>query len=217
MMRMINFVLIGLMLIGAGVVYDFKYEAEKATARVAKINRQIEGERDAIATLKAEWSLLNQPKRLQELVEKHHSYLELDPLDPTQIGSIDDIPFKPAVPPAATPAPAGTPGAGGTTVPTPPTGGKPAGTTPIPTTLQAGLPAKSVTKGSIKLAQPEKAIERTGSIGKFLDRLPQSGGKSGGPSTTGSIPKASGAPMMLAPLPPRPPVAHSSEPTKVIR
>ncbi|NLH79817.1 MAG: hypothetical protein GX458_03095 [Phyllobacteriaceae bacterium] len=208
---MINFVLIGLMLIGAGVVYDFKYEAEKATARVAKINRQSEAERDAIATLKAEWSLLNQPKRLQELVEKHHTYLELDPLDPTQIGSIDDIPFKPAVPPAAAPSPAGT------SAPNAPTGVKPAGATPTPSTLQAGLTAKSVTKGSIKLAQPEKTIERTGSIGKFLDRLPQAGGKSSGPSTTGSIPKASGAPMMLAPLPPRPPVAHSPEPTKVIR
>jgi len=214
-MRMINFVLVGLMLIGAGVVYDFKYEAEKATARVAKINRQIEGERDAIATLKAEWSLLNQPKRLQELVEKHHAYLELDPLDPTQIGAIDDIPFKPAVPPAAVPGPAGTTPA--TTVPTLPAGGRPAGAMPSLTTLQAGLPAKSVTKGSIKLAQPEKTIERTGSIGKFLDRLPQTGAKSGGPATTGSIPKANGAPMMLAPLPPRPPVAHSSEPTKVIR
>ncbi len=213
MMRMINFVLIGLMLIGAGVVYDFKFEAEKATARVAKINRQIEAERDAIATLKAEWSLLNQPKRLQELAEKHHAYLELDPLDPTQIGSIDDIPFKPAVPPAGAPGPAGTSST------TTPVGGKPAGVGPTPATLQAGLPAKTVTKGSIKLAQPDKTIERTGSIGKFLDRLPQAGAKSSGPSTTGSIPKANGAPLMLAPmpLPPRPPAAHSSEPTKVIR
>lgn len=97
MLRTINILLVVLMLVGAAVVYDFKYEAERATTRVAKINRQIDAERDAIATLKAEWSLLNQPRRLQDLVERYHSYLELDPLDPTQIGTLDDIPFKPAV------------------------------------------------------------------------------------------------------------------------
>ncbi len=194
MMRMINFLLIALMLIGAGVVYDFKYEAEKATARVAKINRKIEAEHDAIATLKAEWSLLNQPRRLQELAEKHHAYLELDPLDPTQIGSIDDIPFKPAVPQAVPGAPSDRP-----------TGASTSGA------QQAALPAKSATKGSIKLAQPEKTVEHTGSIGKFLDRLPSNGSK---PTTTGSIPKGGNAPMVLAPLPPLP---KSSEPSRVNR
>lgn len=198
MMRMINFVLIALMLVGAGVVYDFKYEAEKATAKVARINRKIEAEKDAIATLKAEWSLLNQPKRLQELAEKHHAYLELDPLDPTQIGSIDDIPFKPAVPEGEA-KPAGVKSAPGT-----------------PVTTQAALPPKPVTKTSIKLGQPEKGNDRPVTIGKFLDRLPQGPAKSGGPATTGSIPKSSGAPMMLAPLPLRPPAARPSD-TKVTR
>jgi cell division protein FtsL len=207
MMRMINFLLIALMLVGAGVVYDFKYEAEKATAKVARINRKIETEKDAIATLKAEWSLLNQPKRLQELAEKHHAYLELDPLDPTQIGSLDDVPFKPAVP----------------RVETPPTGSKPAGTgtgtggTGGTAVASTALPAKPATKTSIKLGQPEKAADHPASIGKFLDRLPQGPAKSGSPATTGSIPKAAtGAPMMLAPLPPRPPAARPPE-TKVIR
>lgn len=205
MIRLINFLLIALMLVGAGVVYDFKYEAEKATAKVAKITRKIDAERDAIATLKAEWSLLNQPKRLQELTEKHHAYLELDPLDPTQIATIDDIPFKPAVPAAS-----------------PSTPDKP---TPAGTTVQAGLAPKPATKSSIKLAQPEKATDHGVSIGKFLDRLPSGPGRGGGPTTTGSIPKtstpkgASGAPMMLAPLPlpPRPAQPKTSEPTKVMR
>ncbi len=166
MLRTINFLLIGLMLIGAGIVYDLKYEAERATAKVAKINRKIEAERDAITTLKAEWSLLNQPKRLQELATRYRSYLELDPLDPTQIGTIDDIPFKPAVPTAGAPTPS--------------------------------IPRQTGAKGSVKLAQPEKTPEHTGSIGKLLDRLPP--GKGGGPATTGSVPKpASGAPMSITP------------------
>ena len=202
MLRMINFLLIGLMLIGAGIVYDLKYEAERATAKVAKINRKIDAERDAIATLKAEWSLLNQPKRLQELAERHKSYLELDPLDPTQIGTIDDIPFKPAVPAAgATPQ-------GGT-----PTGSQQA--LPMPVSPRPAV------KGSVKLAQPEKTPEHTGSIGKFLDRLPPSG-RASGPATTGSVPRASGAPMAIAPIQLIPksvtPAPRPSEPQgKVIR
>lgn len=109
MLRTINLLLVALMLGGAGVVYDLKYEAERATGKVAKITRKIEVERDAIATLKAEWSLLNQPKRLQDLTERYKSYLELDPLAPTQIGTLDDIPFKSAIGPTDTrpPAPKG--------------------------------------------------------------------------------------------------------------
>jgi hypothetical protein len=217
MTRMINFVLIALMLIGAGVVYDFKYEAERAAAKVAKINRKIDAERDAIATLKAEWSLLNQPKRLQELAERHRGFLELDPLDPTQIGSIDDIPFKPAVPVApstpAAPATNGTASASAT------------GVVSVPTPVVAAPMPRPITKASVKLAQPEKTVEHTGSIGKFLDRLPQAAGKPAGPSTmgpttTGSIPKPGpGAqPMMLAPPPPAArPVQKPLEPTKVPR
>jgi hypothetical protein len=111
MLRTINILLVILMLAGAGIVYDLKYEAERATAKVARIDRKIGAERDAIATLKAEWSLLNQPRRLQDLTERYHSYLELDPLDPTQIGTLDDIPFKAATagdaPAPMTPPPKG--------------------------------------------------------------------------------------------------------------
>jgi len=182
MLRMLNFLLIGLMLVGAGIVYDLKYEAERATSRVSKIQRKIDAERDVIATLKAEWSLLNQPKRLQDLTQRYHSYLELDPLDPTQIGTLDDIPFKPAVPAAGTvPASPTTP-----TVPT------------VPSTRTAA------SKASIKLAQPgARPSETTGSIGKLLDRLPSAPGRSGGPTTTGSVPRPAAnpsAPMQLVPV-----------------
>lgn len=109
MLRTINILLVILMLAGAGIVYDLKYEAERATAKVAKITHKIDAERDVIATLKAEWSLLNQPKRLQDLAARYHSYLELDPLDPTQIGTLDDIPFKTAAGDGPAAAPSSTP------------------------------------------------------------------------------------------------------------
>jgi hypothetical protein len=96
MMRTLNIVLIGGMLAGAGVVYHLKYEAERATTHVAQLHRKIQQEREAVATLKAEWSLLNQPRRLQELTERYHTYLELEPLDPNQVAAIDEIPFRTA-------------------------------------------------------------------------------------------------------------------------
>ncbi len=164
MLRAINFLLVALMLAGAALVYDLKYEAERATNKVAKISHKIDVERDAIATLKAEWSLLNQPRRLQDLAERYHAYLELDPLEPTQIGTLDDIPFKPAV--------------------------------------SGETPAAPASRGSVKLAQPEKVVEKSKTIGKLLDRLPGSHGA--GPTTTGSVPKGAkpadpSAPMQLVP------------------
>lgn len=164
MLRAINFLLVALMLAGAGVVYDLKYEAERATNKVAKISHKIDAERDAIATLKAEWSLLNQPRRLQDLAERYHAYLELDPLEPTQIGTLDDIPFKPAV--------------------------------------SGDAPPAATSRGSVKLSQPEKVVEKSTTIGKLLDRLPGPHGT--GPTTTGSVPKAAkpasgSAPMQLVP------------------
>lgn len=102
MMRTVNIILIGGMMAGAGLVYHLKYEAERATTRVAQLNRQIQHEREAVATLRAEWSLLNQPKRLQEMTERYHTYLELEPLDPNQVGTLDDIPFRQVVPDGGT-------------------------------------------------------------------------------------------------------------------
>lgn len=154
MLRTLNIALIALMLGGAGVVYQLKYEAERAANKVSKVSRKIEQERDAIATLKAEWSLLNQPKRLQELVERYRSYLELDPLDPMQIGAIDEIPFRPQ--PAADKGLA-------------PTGPQPV--TPLPNGPRNAQASMKLNAGAAK------SIEHTGSIPpksgpKATDRAP---------------------------------------------
>jgi hypothetical protein len=95
MLKTINVILVALMLGGAGFVYLMKYDSERAAGRIAKLQHDIVEKRQQITTLHAEWSLLNQPRRIQDLVEKYRSYLELDTLDPTQVASIDDIPFRP--------------------------------------------------------------------------------------------------------------------------
>jgi hypothetical protein len=94
MMRLINIILVAGMLAGMSVVYAIKYESGRATANLSRLERAIGAEREQIATLNAEWSLLNQPRRLQEFAERYHSYLELDRLAPDQIATIDDIPMR---------------------------------------------------------------------------------------------------------------------------
>ena len=94
MMRLVNILLVATMLCGAGVVYYMKYDAERSSNALTRMHRSLAVEREAIATLNAEWSMLNQPRRLQEFAERYHSYLELDRLDPNQIAAIDDIPMR---------------------------------------------------------------------------------------------------------------------------
>ena len=48
-----------------------------------------------IAAMKADWSLLTQPARLQRLVEAYSGELGLVPLEPTQIGTLAELPQRP--------------------------------------------------------------------------------------------------------------------------
>jgi hypothetical protein len=93
--RIFNFLLLVAMLIGAAVTYDMKHKAEVAAAEVARLQAEIAKEKDAVALLKAEWSLLTQPGRLQSVVEKYADHFQLQPFSPSQIATIDEIPVKP--------------------------------------------------------------------------------------------------------------------------
>ncbi len=99
MLKTLNVFLVGLMLAVVGVVYLMKYDSERASGRIAKLQRDIVERRQEIASLKAEWSVLNQPHRIQDLIQKYHSYLDLDALDPNQVASIEDIPMRPSAKP----------------------------------------------------------------------------------------------------------------------
>lgn len=105
MARFINalgIVTVIVMIAVAAVVYAMKKNAEVAGYAVASLGRQIEDEHERIATLKAEWSLLDQPARLQALVEHFKDKLVLAPITADQIGHIGEIPLapKPEGPPA---------------------------------------------------------------------------------------------------------------------
>lgn len=96
MMRTIDIILIAVMLVAATVTYKIKHDAEKQVVEIKKIQRQIAFEKDTINLLKADWSLMTQPNRLQRLTDIYQTQLKLQPVDVTQIGLFDDIPMKQA-------------------------------------------------------------------------------------------------------------------------
>lgn len=95
MLRILNIFLILAVIAGAAIVYGMKHDAEDAADRVADLQRSIDDEQEKISLLKAEWSVLNQPARLQRLVERYNAYLQLQSLEVDQIASIQDLPNKP--------------------------------------------------------------------------------------------------------------------------
>lgn len=92
-------ILLALAAIGAaGVVFEEKRQASKEARDVAKLKRKIDAEGERISELKAEWSMLDQPARLQKIVELHPDVLPLDVMKTEQIGTIDDVPWPPPPP-----------------------------------------------------------------------------------------------------------------------
>ena len=99
-MRYVNLFFILAVLIAAAALYDMKIAAERTSEQISTLQQKINDEQESIRLLTAEWSVLNQPSRLQALVERYNDYLQLAPLEPRQIVRLNDIPAKP------TPAPA---------------------------------------------------------------------------------------------------------------
>jgi hypothetical protein len=87
--------------------FEVKYQVAQVDDELGRVNRQIDTDRDQLRVLSAEWSYLTQLSRLDQLRQRH---LTLVPVTRTQLGSLDQIPFRstetvsPAV--GATPSPA---------------------------------------------------------------------------------------------------------------
>ena len=85
-------------------MFKVKYEVMDLEDELARTNRAITADQDAIHVLKAEWAFLGQPSRMAELSRRH---LDLTPLGTAQLGQITAIPLRPsAVPLAVVEAPA---------------------------------------------------------------------------------------------------------------
>lgn len=89
--------LLAAILVGCGL-YQLKYEVQAKEERLARLNRQIQAEQEAIHVLNAEWAFLNRPDRLAELAGRH---LEMNPVAPAQFTQIGAIPQRPVIQVAA--------------------------------------------------------------------------------------------------------------------
>lgn len=94
MMRLVNLTLLILTGLAAVTVYQVKHRADQAAERVATVKRSVQSEEEAISLLKAEWSLLVQPARIQGLIERHSGDFALQSIEPGQIGTIGAIPLR---------------------------------------------------------------------------------------------------------------------------
>lgn len=101
MMRLVNLTLIILTALAAVTVYQVKHRSDQAAERVAAAKRAVESEEEAMSLLKAEWSLLVQPARIQGLIERHADEFVLQSIEPGQIGTISAIPLRTTRRPAA--------------------------------------------------------------------------------------------------------------------
>ena len=91
-MRIIHFLVIGMLVFAAAHVYRIKMESTSRVERVQRLNAEIREQRDAIAVLRAEWAKLDAPLRLQGLAERH---LGLKPVVATQYDALKNLPERP--------------------------------------------------------------------------------------------------------------------------
>ncbi|MHA1597219.1 MAG: cell division protein FtsL [Alphaproteobacteria bacterium] len=82
--------LLFLLLAGALSValFSVKYQVQDLEQELSGLNRSITSERKSIHVLKAEWSHLNNPERLDRLARKH---LGMKPIVPAQMKTIDGV------------------------------------------------------------------------------------------------------------------------------
>jgi cell division protein FtsL len=91
-MRLIHFLVVGMLVFAAAYVYRIKMESTSRVERVQRLNAEIREQREAIAVLRAEWAKLDAPLRLQGLAERH---LGLKPITAQQYDQLKNLPERP--------------------------------------------------------------------------------------------------------------------------
>ena len=99
-MRFLHLIVIAALVSAAVYVYKIKFDATLQVERIAKLTTDVRRVHDTIASLRAEWSRLDNPSRIQGLAQRH---LKLAPVAGTQFDALDHLPERPAplVPPDA--------------------------------------------------------------------------------------------------------------------
>jgi cell division protein FtsL len=142
MLRFVNICLVLGLVALAYVIYQVKYEARALDEEIASLNKEIDSERDSLAVLRAEWSLLNRPERIERLAGK---FLKLAPIQPRQLVTLDSVTDRDFVRPREEVAAAATPSTAAGHGAKPPAKAALAGGTPTPPAAAAPWPQASVT------------------------------------------------------------------------
>lgn len=95
MFRTSDIVILGIIVASAAFTYKVKHEAEDRMSEIRKLQAQIRYEEDTINVLRADWSLLTQPARLDRLVKVYEKELDLKTTEPTQIVKLSELPERP--------------------------------------------------------------------------------------------------------------------------
>ena len=75
------------------VLFSVKYRVQGLEQELVNLNRAIISDREAIHILNAEWAHLNNPARLEQVVDK---FFDLAPVHANQMGTFDSLPPMPA-------------------------------------------------------------------------------------------------------------------------
>jgi len=93
--RTSDIILIALMISATAMTYKIKRDAEQQQRMVYQLQAQIRTENDTIDLLRADWSLLTQPARLEQLTDVYSAQLDLQPVDAHQFVKLGELPAKP--------------------------------------------------------------------------------------------------------------------------
>jgi hypothetical protein len=94
-LRLLNLVVISSLVLAAADVYRIKYDSTVQAAHLAKLRGEVRRVRDQIAALRAQWSELDNPGRIDPLAKR---FLNLRPVLPTQYDALDHLPARPIQP-----------------------------------------------------------------------------------------------------------------------
>jgi cell division protein FtsL len=93
MLRFLNILAVVALMGSAAYAYTIKYQTAYRAEQIAKTKIEIRAERNAVAVLRAEWTYLTRPERIQQLADR---YLDLRPLDIGQIATAQSLPDRAA-------------------------------------------------------------------------------------------------------------------------
>ncbi len=84
-MRTILLLSLSASLIALPTAYGIFHRVESASQRIQELSLKIDAERESVTVLRAEFAYLSRGERLEELADRHHQSLLLEPVLPRQL------------------------------------------------------------------------------------------------------------------------------------